>query len=462
MEMLENSSSQKSLTGELDRTRLILAALHALLIGLAFGFGKIVRDCSLTCNVGYQFSPVAIIAIGILAVPVSAVVVRLAVRFGYRRWQIWSLTAMAASFFIFWGATYLIVISYESSAETLATASSGNLPVRLVYLGFYIWLGAVATVFAPNIKNTVYRLFKAGGRTKALAFSTASLVLGGLIGSSFASVVIPFIMRSLDLRYELARDSLILGMGVVILFAIPVILIIDRRFPEERYARHEEAMKEDMAPVYQGLSRANLRIATRWIALDAKLRRMAALVLVRGIAETTLLYLFYWLVTEQTAFSHGRSIFFANFYIVLNASTLMLLVFAANRFIKRFGLILTLLLLPCALFLGTSYLIVQTIMVVTYILRITDGALEQSLYGQGIDWMMLEVDESRAPVVRPLLQGLAVRVGRSMGAVFILVLALGFGISSTQMAVYYLLVIAIWIMIALSLRSQLRTKPLKA
>ena len=76
--------------------------------------------------------------------------------------------------------------------------------------------------------------------------------------------------------------------------------------------------------------------------------------------------------------------------------------------------------------------------------------------------MMLEVDESRAPVVRPLLQGLAVRVGRSMGAVFILVLALGFGISSTQMAVYYLLVIVIWILIALSLRSQLRAKPLKA
>lgn len=460
--MAESLPINNNLTRGLRRTRLILPSLHALFIGLAFGFGKIVRDCSLTCNVGYQLSPLAVIAIGLLAVPVSAVAVRLAGRLGYRRWQTWSLTAIAASFFIFWGAAYLIITSYESSADTFAAASPGNIPVRLVYLAFYIWLGAVATIFAPNIKSSVYRLYKAEERTKALVFSTASLIFGGLIGASLANLVVPFIMATLELRYELARDSLILGMGVSILLAIPVILMIDRIFPKERNVQHEEALKEEMAPVYQDLSRVNLRIATKWIALDLKLRRMAALVLIRGIAEIILLYLFYWLVSEQTSFEHGRSLFFANFYIVLNATTLTLLVFGANRFIKRFGLILTLLTLPCALFLGSSYLIVQTVMVVTYILRITDSALEQSLYGQGIDWLMLEVDESRAPAVRRLLQGLAVRVGRSLGAVFILVLALGFGISSTQMAIFYMLVIAVWIVIALSLRSHLKARPLNA
>ena len=95
-------------------------------------------------------------------------------------------------------------------------------------------------------------------------------------------------------------------------------------------------------------------------------------------------------------------------------------------------------------------------MVVTYGLRILDSALEQSLYLQGIERMLLTVDDSQVFVVRPLLQGLSVRIGRSLGAVIILVLALGFGVSFAFMAVFFLAVLVIWILTTLSLRSQLR------
>ena len=90
-----------------ESLKLVLSVLPAFLIGMAFGLGKIVRDCSLTCNVGYELSPLAIIAAGIIAIPISAMTVRLAIRLGYPRWQVWNLAAIAISFFVFWFAVFV-------------------------------------------------------------------------------------------------------------------------------------------------------------------------------------------------------------------------------------------------------------------------------------------------------------------------------------------------------------------
>ena len=167
-----------------ENKRRLLTSLPALLIGLAFGLGKIVRDCSLTCNVGYQLAPVAIIAIALLSIPVSVLAVRFASRIGYKRWQMWSLGLIALSFFIFWAAAYSIIGKYPGSADTFVD-NGGKLPVRLIYLGFFVWLGAVGTIIAPNIKSTVYRVFRRTGRMKALAVTNAAVICGGLIGGGF-------------------------------------------------------------------------------------------------------------------------------------------------------------------------------------------------------------------------------------------------------------------------------------
>ena len=143
--------------------------------------------------------------------------------------------------------------------------------------------------------------------------------------------------------------------------------------------------------------------------------------------------------------------FFADFYILLNAGTLLILLMGTNRLIDRYGLVFSLAALPVALFLGGLYLIFNTAMVVVYILRIVDSAVVQSFYFQGEDRLLLEIDESRAPYVRPILQGLAVRIGRGLGAALILILALGIGVSNFQMAAFMAVILLIWIAAVLSL-----------
>ncbi len=282
------------------------------------------------------------------------------------------------------------------------------------------------------------------------------MIVGGLIGGVVATTTMPQVMKSFGWRYEFTRDSLILAMGIVMLLNIPLILLVDRLSKKQRDGSKKVLSDQDVSAFVEDFGAVSLRKAIVWLIRDLKLRRVASIILMRGIADTVLLYLFYWLVTEQTGIKIGRTIFFADFYILLNGFTLLLLIFGTNRLINRFGLILALLTLPAALSFGTVYLIFQAAMVVTYGLRILDSALEESLYLQGIDRMLLTVDDSQVFVVRPLLQGLSVRTGRNLGAVSILVLSLGFGASFATMAVFFLVVLVIWILATLSLRSHLQ------
>ena len=203
---------------------LLLASLPALLIGLAFGMGKIVRDCSLTCNVGYELAPIAILAMGIVSIPISSLTVRWANRLGYRRWQLLSLGFVAVSFVLFWGSTYFVLTMMAETTITDSPASLWTFPLGFIYLCFFIWLGAVGAIVAPNIKTTVYKLFDDEQRASALAITSAAIILGSLAGAFLGGEIMSYVLRKLAVRYELARDSLIIIMGLITLLVLPAII----------------------------------------------------------------------------------------------------------------------------------------------------------------------------------------------------------------------------------------------
>jgi ATP/ADP translocase len=453
---MENDNAFLQKTGF---TASALVFLPPFFIGMAFGFGKIVRDCSLTCNVGYQFFPLAIIVIGILSFPLSAVSVRYSSQLGYRRWQIASLLVISSILFLFWVSASISVTNYFPSSNTGSSLSPWGVAVKLTYILFYVWVGVIGTVIAPNIKGTIYKAFSFRNRAKALAMAGAMVISGGLLGSFFAGRLAPFLMQTYGLRYENARDSLILAMGIIPLLIIPAIIIIDRKFPGEPYSGKVGSQETEDEQGNTFSAKVTFRTAFRQIVQDKRLRRMSSLIMTTGMAETVLFYLFYWLISVQTSGEGGRTLFFADFYLWLHASTLLFLIFGANRLVNRYGLVLALLTTPFALFVGTSFLIFHSALLVMYILRIVYSALEDSVYTQSVDLMILEAAKTHPPAIQRLLHGLAWRAGRGVGAVFVVVLAILLGLSFQMIALFFMILLVVWALIALSLRSYFK-KPL--
>ena len=451
--MLSTDPSAQITAEKVPVSRYLLAAAPALIIGFTFGLGMILRDCSITCNVGYKFTPFAILAVGLAAIPISSLTLRMSNRLGYRHWQTMTLLTIAASFLIFWAATYVILTQIPEATYASSPGSLWTFPLGLIYLGYFIWLGAIGAAVKPNLKSTVYRLFPLHCREKALAVTTAAVISGGLMGASMVTILGPQILTKLDLRYEIIRDGFLLLMAVTVLLAIPFIHMISRIISDRSDASRQHGDKDS---AYPSMDKASVRNSLRLMAANPKLKRIGILILTTGIAEAVMLFLFYWLVNDQVAITNGRALFFANFYIWLNTGTLLFLVFGSNRMINCMGLIFALAAMPFSLALGSAYLLLQISMIAMYIVRITFSALEQSLYGQGLDRLILEVDESQAPQVRPILHGLAVRSGRGLGSILVIILALGAGISFTHISVVFLAILLFWMGMAISLRPYLK------
>jgi hypothetical protein len=413
-------------TADAGALTVLLSLVPGFVVGAAFGLGKIVRDCSLTCNVGYRYAPLAVLAVAVSTLPAADLRARLEGRLGFGRWQVVSVVAIALSFFAFRGGTALAV-------------DQGPTAVRWTYLAFFVWLGVVGALLGPNVKAFVYRLHRTGRRSRALAWSAAAVMAGGLTGSFAASQIVPWVMAAFALRYEHARDSLMVGMGLVLLAWVPVAIWAARRGGATPASRRSEA-------------RPDLLTAFRWIAEDVKLRRMAALQLATGVAEALVVYLFYWIVTEQTSGESGRTVFFAGFYMWLHAGTLAVLVFGANRVVDRLGLLFALLSLPVALTLGTVVLLVHTVLLVMFVLRVIEAALEESFYELGVERVLLDVEGERAPAVRPILQAVMGRLGRGAGALLVLVLTLLLAVEMRVLIVVYLGVLVLWTLAAVALR----------
>ena len=98
--------------------RRALVAVPAGIFAAGLGLGKIVRDCSLTCNVGYRYAPLAILAVALAVVPLASLAIRWERRWGYRRWQLSSLALAVVSLAGFRLLTFWLVRGQEDALAT--------------------------------------------------------------------------------------------------------------------------------------------------------------------------------------------------------------------------------------------------------------------------------------------------------------------------------------------------------
>jgi hypothetical protein len=421
-----------------DGRRLLMAVAPAALLGIALGLGKVVRDCSLTCNVGFELAPLGILAVAALTVPFASWALRLEARLGYRKWHAACALAAAGCLLAFRAATWL-ELEGRRAAEAAGRAADGWVAaMQWTYLAFFVWLGAMVVLLGANAVEHVHRLHAAPERPRRLAAAAVAGAAGALAGAWGAGRLGAYMLGPLGWRYEIARDNLLLLMAAVLALQVPLLPLIERLALPREDGRGE---------------RPRLRAALAWIRADPTFRRLAVLALCAGVADTLGKYLFYWLVSVQYQPSNGRTLYFASFHSWLSAATLAMLAFGTPRLVARIGPALALAALPFALAAGTAALLAVTLLAVMYVVRVVEAAVRDALYSPALDHVVAGADEERHQAVRPLLNGLLPRLGEGTGAVAVLGLNFGLGIELRPMLLVYLLVLVAWLAAVARVRS---------
>jgi ATP/ADP translocase len=116
----------------------------------------------------------------------------------------------------------------------------------------------------------------------------------------------------------------------------------------------------------------------------------------------------------------GNANFFANFYILLNFSSLLLQLFATPKIQDKIGLRGGLMVLPLALIGGATFATAAATAFSRSVLRVTEGGLRSSVHRSIWEQAFIPVDSAERSSVKIAVDGVAARVAEVLGAIAIL------------------------------------------
>ena len=125
---------------------------------------------------------------------------------------------------------------------------------------------------------------------------------------------------------------------------------------------------------------------------------------------------FYISATSASMGSKGNANFFANFYIMLNFSSLLLQLFATPKIQDKIGVGGGLMVLPFALIGGAGFASAAATAFSLPVLRVTEGGLRSSVHRSIWEQAFIPVDSSERSLVKIAVDGIGARIAEGIGA----------------------------------------------
>jgi ATP/ADP translocase len=347
-----------------------------------------------------------------------------------------------------WGARPARVGIFALAAAALALAAPflrpGDNPLMLVIFMFVsasfallfasLWLLA-SDIFDKIAKSEAARAFSRIG---------AGTLAGGMAGGLIAKALAPYI----EPRW------LIFLAALVLLTVIMLLQHIHRRFPSNIPAKRAAERKSKH----------------RFFAPLADRYTLILLFIAMTGALTGLLidFQFYAAAAAANMGMKGNTSFFANFYILLNFSSLLLQLFATPKIQDRVGLRGGLMVLPLALVGGATFATAVATALSLSVLRVTEGGLRSSVHRSIWEQAFIPVDASQRSGIKIIVDGVAARLAEALGAAALLLWlkqvapqgAISMPLDTRWITWLILITVTVWLYITQKLREQVREEQL--
>jgi ATP/ADP translocase len=162
--------------------------------------------------------------------------------------------------------------------------------------------------------------------------------------------------------------------------------------------------------------------------------------------------------------SKGNAGFFANFYILLNFSSLLLQLFATPKIQDKVGLRGGLMVLPIALIGGATFVTAAATGLSRSVLRVTEGGLRSSVHRSIWEQAFIPVDPAERSTVKIVVDGVAARIAEAIGAFAILLWlkqtapdgVLPMPLDTNWIGWVTLATVAVWLLITQRMRVQIK------
>jgi hypothetical protein len=412
-----------------ERLRTTLPACSLGLLTAAFIVAKTGRDALFFQGKGIFQLPVATMTIAAASLPLAMIFVK--------AMRAWGARPARMGVMLF-GASVLAL-----SAPFLQAGDSALL------FNIFIFIPSIFGIMFASLWLLASDLFEHTAKPLAVrAFSRigASSLGGGILGGFIAKALVP-----------LTEPKWLIFLGALMIVGVAgLVLGTHRCFPTNIVPKTAQEQKE--AGGYLGPLRNRYALTLMLIAMTG------------ALAGLLIDVQFYLSATRASMGAKGNANFFANFYIMLNSSSLLLQLFAAPKIQDKIGIRGGLMVLPFALIGGASFASAAATAFSLSVLRVTEGGLRSSIHRSIWEQAFIPVDSRERSIVKLAVDGIGARIAEGIAAagLYFWVQRVAPGgvvtkpLDTTWMAWVTLATVVVWLLITRRLHIRVKTDGAKA
>jgi len=349
-----------------------------------------------------------------------------------------------------WGARSARVGILLFSATVLAGAAPFLKPGEsTLLLAVFMFIPAIFGIIFASLWLLASDIFENVEKHEAArAFSKigAATLAGGMLGGLIAKGLAPY----LDAKWMIFSGAVMIA-GVAVL-----VRQIHQRFPTNIVTNKGDEQKNKFGFLV-GLS-------------NRYARTLLFIAMTGALAGLLIDFQFYAAATSANMGSQGNANFFANFYILLNFSSLLLQLFATPTIQDKVGLRGGLMVLPFALIGGATFATAAATALSLSVLRVTEGGLRSSVHRSIWEQAFIPVEPTQRSSVKIAVDGIAARIAEAFGALAILIWLkraapegkIPMPLDTSWMTWVLLITVAVWLLITQTLRAQVRKEPVES
>lgn len=388
-----------------DRANLAVGFVTLMAIMTAHSLMETARDTLFLTSLPATDLPRAYLAIALLAIAELAVHRRLLPRVRDRR-------ALLAASLVFGS---LVTLGFWALLEDMGPWAP---------FGFYVWTGLLITVVLIEF----WLLLDDAVTVSQAKRIFPAVAAGGVCGATVGSLASERLLRLVEPSELLVSASIILASAAATAFLWKV----------DEGA--EQTHSIDDAP----------RLSVGQLVTDGYASRLLTAVLLGTIALTFVDFVFKSTVAQHVATAR-LGLFFARFYLGLNAVALVVQIVGAGWLLRGLGAHRSLASLPVLIIGGAVGLILGPTLPFAVALKAFDGSLRHTLHRGAVEVLFLPFDRRRRERFKGLIEVFGHRVGQALASLLI-ISSIALGISIEQLGIALLLFASGWLLVIVSTR----------
>ncbi|MGO8735746.1 MAG: Npt1/Npt2 family nucleotide transporter [Terriglobia bacterium] len=309
---------------------------------------------------------------------------------------------------------------------------------------FYIWtsiFGIIVTTQAWTVANSVLDL-----RQAKRIFPLVSS--GGILGGALGGLIAAWLVKSVG------TDNLILLPIPLLLLSVVVVQILIRRY--------SLPSRTDQAGTSKGARGISFLAVARKIATSPYLKLIVVLLALSAIVTQNIDFQFKGIVQSVFHSKDHITAFVASFSAYLALGAFLVQMIAGSRIIDKFGIRVTVFLLPVAILLGTATLLAFPLALwAASVLKGSDYTLRYSLDRATTELLYVPVPQTTKTQVKATIDMIVQRFADGLGGLMLLAVTRVLYKGHAGVGVFNLLLLFMWLWVAWRIRNEYRKEVAK-